>query len=438
MLCSQSGSDPEEEAMSYRILSLDGGGIWALIEAKALMALPDYDEDTPGRKVLQDFDLVAANSGGSIVLGALVENLTLGEILAQFEDEAKRKSIFSLASLRDVILHDLAENLACFVPNSLNLTGVVPKYSAENKLRALRRTLPTTGDILLAEVTRGLHGPGSDNVHLLITGFDYDINRAVFFRSSRVSGPQWGNGQAAEVTLAEAIHASTNAPVKYFDAPAQLPHQPNRRYWDGAIASCNNPVLAAVTEAIGKGKEPKELAVLSIGTGSVVLPRPEPGQPPSPYTHPILEPGIVPDLRKVATSILDDPPDIATFLAHVMTASGKSIQPRVPSHIVRMSPLISPVKKNGVWSAPGSMMPSQFQYLANLDLDAIEEKEVSAISSYADLWLKGLAPNQPIRMNGTSFEPELGQASFKEAVAAWETLSKGGIGKIRARARGAR
>ena len=52
--------------MSYRILSLDGGGTWALIQVKTLISL--YGGDTPGQTILQDFDLIAANSGGSIVL----------------------------------------------------------------------------------------------------------------------------------------------------------------------------------------------------------------------------------------------------------------------------------------------------------------------------------------------------------------------------------
>src|SRR5271165_6979006 len=102
--------------MSYRILSLDRGGIWALIEVKALMALPSYDENTSGHTVLNDFDLVAANSGGSIVLGGLIENLTLGEILALFESESQRNAIFSLASLMDVVLHNLAQSVAEVVP----------------------------------------------------------------------------------------------------------------------------------------------------------------------------------------------------------------------------------------------------------------------------------------------------------------------------------
>ena len=51
----------------FRILSLDGGGSWALIEVKALIAL--YGAGATGHEVLSHFDLAAANSGGSIVLG---------------------------------------------------------------------------------------------------------------------------------------------------------------------------------------------------------------------------------------------------------------------------------------------------------------------------------------------------------------------------------
>ncbi len=411
--------------MSYRILSLDGGGIWALIQVKALMALPGYDENTSGHTVLNDFDLVAANSGGSIVLGGLIENLTLRKILSLFESESQRNAIFSLASLKDVVLHNLAQNLAQVVPpdSTFNLSGIVPKYSAKDKLSALRHVVPTMGDVPLAKATDGLHGHKSKGVHLVITGFDYDLNRAVFFRSSEVSGPRWGKGRTSNVTLVEAIHASTNAPVKYFDAPAQFKGSRGHRYWDGAIAGCNNPVLAGVTEAIGLNQPPTSLAVLSIGTGSVALRWPESGRDSSPFVQPILEPGIVTDLRKVATSIIDDPPDIATFLAHVMTGGGKGIKRPANSRVVRMSPLIRPVKKtDGTWGAPGSMTKTEFAFLANLDLDAIEQRQVDAIASYADLWVKNVAPNQPIRMDGKTFKRELGQLTFRAAAAAWKTI----------------
>ena len=77
----------------YRVLTLDGGGCWALIQAKALMTL--FGEDTSGWDVLRQFDMAAANSGGSIVLGCLVANLSPKQIYGFFMDEAKRRSIFS-------------------------------------------------------------------------------------------------------------------------------------------------------------------------------------------------------------------------------------------------------------------------------------------------------------------------------------------------------
>ncbi|HLK69680.1 MAG TPA: patatin-like phospholipase family protein [Bryobacteraceae bacterium] len=409
--------------MGYRILSLDGFGVWALIEVKALIAL--YGKGTSGHDVLKKFDLVAGNSGGSIVLGSLVENLTLGKILGYFEDEEIRRSIFSLGSLADVFLHDVAENLACLVPedSDLNLKGIVPKYSAKNKLPALRSILPSTGDVPLSKVTAGIPRHGAENVHLLITAFDYDLNRAVFFRSSKIKRPHWGEGQATDVTLAEAIHASSNAPVSYFDMPAQFAKRPDR-YWDGAIAGCNNPVLAAVAEAVGKNQNPTNLAVLSIGTAIVERRRPKPGQPPLPYEQAILKPGIVPDLRKLATAIIEDPPDISTFLAHIMTGSGKGVNRPADSRVVRMNPLIGPVYKGGTWSLPGSMTPDQFNFIKDLDLDAVLESQVHAIARYADLWLKDEAPNQPIRTNGKTFRPELGQGRFSKARAAWKAISQ--------------
>ena len=79
--------------MSFRVLSLDGGGSWALIEVKTLIKL--FGAEATGHQVLKEFDLVAANSGGSRVLAGLVENLPLQQILQYFMDQDNRHSIFS-------------------------------------------------------------------------------------------------------------------------------------------------------------------------------------------------------------------------------------------------------------------------------------------------------------------------------------------------------
>jgi len=399
--------------MTYRILSLDGGGAWALIEVRALMAL--YDEDTKGHDVLGDFDMVAANSGGSLVLGGLVENLTLEELLAYFENEQNRKAIFSpTTSFGDRVLRDL--------------TGMGPKYSAVAKLPALQHLLPQTGNTRLDQVASGLSRPGSrTDVHLLVIGFDYDRNRAKFFRSAPTGGSggsRWGQGDTSDVTLADAIHASTNAPVNYFDAAAQFPLQAGR-YWDGGLTGCNNPVLAAVTEAIALGQDPADIVALSLGTATVALPWPNTTNAlPSPYVQAPSDTGLVSDLRKLATAILDDPPDIATYLAHVMTGSGAGVKAPAQSRIVRMNPLISPVKDSTgtKWTAPKSMTAAQFSYLATLDMDAIEQSQVNAISAYADLWVQDAVPNQPIRMDGDSLTVEIGDGSFSTAYDSWKAI----------------
>ena len=393
--------------MAFRILSLDGGGSWALIQVRALMTL--YGEATSGHQVLRNFDLAAANSGGSLVLAGLVEDLPLSEILRYFRDEPKRRSIFS--PTRNLIDAGLQATL-----------GIGPKYSAAAKLPALRALLPNSGDRPLAGIAGGLASPGSNPQHLLIAGFDYDTNRAVFFRSATTGRAGiWGEGAATAATLAAAVHASTNAPVNYFDAPAAVPEMLDR-FWDGAITGCNNPCVAAIVEALTLGQDPHDIHVLSLGTGSVVLPLAAPGAAGSALQPARTNSALTTDLRKLATAILDDPPDVASFIAHAITGANAGLAAPLGSRVVRMSPLISPRASNGGWVAPAGWSNTQFQHLCNIDMDAVTQSDVDYIESYCGYWLADQAPNQPIRMNRATLAPELGHAAFGDARAAWRLL----------------
>ena len=89
-----------------------------------------------------------------------------------------------------------------------------------------------------------------------------------------------------------------------------------------------------------------------------------------------------------------------------------------------MNPLISPIKNNGEWGSPPTMTEKDFNFLVNLDMDAVKQSQVNAISGYADLWLDDLAPNQPIRMDGDTLTTELGQDRFSGALAAWKALTQ--------------
>jgi hypothetical protein len=370
-----------------------------------------YGAETSGWDVLREFDLVSANSGGSIVLGCLVENMPLSQILGLFMDEAQRRAIFSPTKM---VFDKIMETLL----------GFGPKYSAAAKLGALRAALPGQGDKTLTDAIDGClgHRGTGDPVRLLIVGFDYDRCAATFFRSAAAGGPAYGTGAVSGVTLAEAIDASTNAPVNYFDDPAVLAN--GYRYWDGAITGCNNPVLVGVTEAVTTTKEFTEVVALSIGTATVKLPWPQEGQEGSPYVAAASKEGLVADLKKLAGSILDDPPDMASFIAHVLTGSGANAPLAAGSQIVRMSPMISPVWDAGAnaWKAPGSMTEDDFTTLAQMPMDALDPDQVSAISNYADLWLTDVAPNQPIRMDGDTLKLELGQMTYSAAKVAWMAI----------------
>jgi len=391
--------------MGYRILSLDGGGSWALIEVRALIEL--YSPTTTGHQVLADFDLVAGNSGGSQVLAGLLEDLPLKDLLAYYQDEAMRRSLFSPTP--NWFYRWLNRHI-----------GIGPAYSTQRKLEVLQEHLPKTGSKTLAEAAKGL-GRGAADIHILIIGFDYDANRSAFFRSGSTVGPGWGHGHAADATLAEAIHASTNAPVNYFDGPAILPS--GGRFWDGGITGCNNPSLAAVTEAIGRGQTPTDIIVLSLGTGTVSLPTRSPKDPTdSPFIRPPGKTGLLNDIHRLATSIMDDPPDVATFLAHVMTGGDTNIAGSPASRVVRMNPKISPVGAPGAWGPPGKMTDQQFKDISTLAVDALEQKDVDKIAAYTELWLKGEVPNQPIREDTTTMKLELGSATFKEAASLWQGL----------------
>lgn len=394
--------------MTFRILSLDGGGAWALIQVRALMHL--YGDETPGNEVLREFDLVAANSGGSLVLAGLVENLKLSDLLQLFLDEAKRKSIFSpTASIEDELLRRLA--------------GIGPKYSASAKLPAIERLLPRTGTTPLQDITASIRGPRGDPVRLLIVGFDYERNRAVYFRSVAATGPGLGTGAPApgQVTLAGAVHGSTNAPINYFDAPASIPLYPDR-IWDGGITGNNNPVLAAAVEAVVCQVAPADLRLLSIGTGTVALPLAAAGAAPNVFQAARPASSLRGDLGKLATAILDDPPDVASFVVHTMTGRKTGMNEPTISRVVRMNPLITPCIVDGLPAVPNGWTETQFQYLCNLDIDAVEPGQVEYIDNWCRLWLQDAVPNQPLRMDGATMAVEVGYGWYQQAFRAWADL----------------
>jgi patatin-like phospholipase/acyl hydrolase len=79
--------------MPDNILSLEGGGTWAILQAMTLADL--YGGDVRGRQILSNFNLVVANSGGSIVAAGLWADMTPKQIIEEFGQDAILKNVFT-------------------------------------------------------------------------------------------------------------------------------------------------------------------------------------------------------------------------------------------------------------------------------------------------------------------------------------------------------
>ncbi|MGQ0457851.1 MAG: patatin-like phospholipase family protein [Hyphomicrobium sp.] len=427
---------------AYRILSLDGGGSWALIEVMALQSI--YGPQCRGHDVLKHFDLVAANSGGSIVLGGLLTNKTLSEILEFFLQFDARRKVF------DRLPFDFdseGKPLRSVWNQTLSfISPVGAKYRTSSKFTGLMGLLDPAGDRSLQDHHQNFVMRYGKSVHFLICAFDYDRKRAKFFRSNAHSMagsapvqrpsfvPVVTPPPGKDSTLAQAIHASTNAPVKYFIEPAEFDGQ---RYWDGAIAGYNNPVLASVVETLANRRRGvpalSDIQVLSLGTGTVSLPPHDSGDAVDSrlkQTGPTIS-TLLGDVGMLATSILDDPPDSATFTAHVILGQPlpdpigpPKVWPPVSGNVVRMSPLLRPVRATPgePWRPPEGLSVDTFLKIAELDLDVVDQADISDLVMLGDLWISGKVRNQAIREN-KNFDLQVGHGTFAEACDSWKRIS---------------
>ena len=389
--------------MVHRILSLDGGGAWAMLEA---MSLANIFDDAPGHQILSQFDLAVANSGGSIVLAGLAENLRPSDMIALFQNASDRTAIFSPLS---------------WFQRQLSRLPVFPRYSTQGKLAGLRKAFGPLGDRPLSSFSGAgwIKGPNGADTRLLIVALDYDSLRARFFRS--YATPH--GATADDIALVEAVHASTDAPVEFFDQPAAFG---GHRYWDGAMAGMNNPLMAAVIDLLGEGVPTSDLIALSIGTGTTKLvPANATPRPPDDLAQPVAHAGVLTNLRLAASCILDDPPDSATFSTHVILASARAANPTQEAAVVRLSAMVRPVLEAGAWKVPPGLTPKDFQALQKLEMDAVKDEEVALIGRLGAAWIAGTVPNQPIRMRSDNLASSLGEEIYGKAVARWRALTAG-------------
>ncbi len=222
---------------SFRILSLDGGGIRGVMTAHWLAAL----EDRLGGPVSKHVDLIAGTSTGSILGSALCIGVPAAEIVDLYRDRGREIFPATVERLWDRARRSIFE-----------LQGPsAPKYSDEGLEDTLRAQF---GEITMGDLPER---PG-----LMVTAYNTQTRRPEMFKSWRA--------KHAHVPLWEAAKASSSAPT-YFPAHVTGVLGGRAPLVDGGVVA-NNPTACAIAEAVrlnleGGGVPLDRFVVGSFGTG---------------------------------------------------------------------------------------------------------------------------------------------------------------------------
>jgi len=211
----------------FRILALDGGGLRGAFTAAVLAQWAQMLGAVGGQDLVKHFDLVAGTSTGAILAIGLGLGLTPGEILTFYREQGPQ--IFpATGGLRHWLKskHDAG-----------TLRTVLTEVFHGRRLSddsCCRLVIPTV---------RAAHG----QAEVIVTA--HSPERTGF----------------ASYSAVDAALASSAAPT-YFDEAVVTGEIASQPYLDGGVWS-NNPVLAAIAEAVGHLKIPLErIDVLSVGT----------------------------------------------------------------------------------------------------------------------------------------------------------------------------
>lgn len=236
---------------SFRILSLDGGGIRGAYGAAFLAEI----ERRIRRPVADHFDLIAGTSTGGIIATVLAMGLPAASVEAFYLERGPE--IFSRPCRGAPLWARMVAFLGRrFVPGLDAQWLTACKYRAD----ALRSALEAAvGDRTLDAATR----------RLIVPAVNLARGEPVVFRTPHLPGSaRHRNCRAVDVALA------TTA------APTYFPHaeiEPGSAYCDGGLWA-SNPAVVAYAEAcrisaqctragVDPVFEPKDTSILSIGTG---------------------------------------------------------------------------------------------------------------------------------------------------------------------------
>lgn len=222
---------------TFRILSIDGGGIRGLIPALVLAEL----ERLTGRPIADCFDLIAGTStGGILALGLACPGPGGGpryraqDLADLYLKEGAR--IFDESPWRR-LTNPMGLRAAKYPPEGIE--GVLMQYFGEQRLQEA-----------LTEV--------------LVTAYDLEKRDAFFYRRRRAR-----EDARYDVPMRVAARATSAAPTYFEPALVAWPGERDVLVDGGVFA--NNPAMCAYAEArqalLKEGREGEDILLVSLGTG---------------------------------------------------------------------------------------------------------------------------------------------------------------------------
>ena len=215
--------------MTFKILSIDGGGIRGVYPAHILKCF----EEKLGINLLESFDMIAGTSTGSIIAAGVASDIRATEMVKMYKEHGaeifkKKKSRIPFKKLQSI-----AQPLLESVYDSGSLSDVLKGVF---------------NDITLGQLAKPLILPATDvgngGVHVFKSAYD-----PTFIRDRSVK-------------VRDAVLASCSAPT-FFD-----PHKVNEYLLSDGGLWANNPALVAAIDAQKRlGINYDDIQVVSIGTG---------------------------------------------------------------------------------------------------------------------------------------------------------------------------
>ncbi|WP_017307019.1 patatin-like phospholipase family protein [Spirulina subsalsa] len=286
--------------MTYRILSLDGGGIRGVLSAQLLVQVEKVVQREKGQKLHEYFDLITGTSSGSIVATGIAVGKTARQVVDLFRNDGKRIFPYSGA-------------MGYLSPQRFSLIweyGIsAPKFSHSGFTAVLQEAFE--------EKTLSQQG---EQPKLLVTSYDTITRQPIVFKSWREN--EW----YSDVPLWTACLCSSSAPTLF---PAYYLDYGGRvcSAIDGGVGA-TNPITCAIAEALRFGVPIADLRILSVGAG-----RASKGFS---YTE-TRSWGVLQWAGHMLDLLLNAPLDVNEYVARQIIASIPDSHP----HYLRLQPLLS-------------------------------------------------------------------------------------------------